>query len=195
MKMLLSTVLLALFAITARGGEHFAVVAVEGNHLAEIGDVFKKCKYVVEKSSKVTTGKEASLDLGRKLDGDRVTKAAYFASGWTFIVDPELVMFSSDVWLDYSRKWKTRVIGCLCESTSGTYGLAVFKSGKKKRQVVSVDREIKVDEGKALAEEAGMKWTEATTNGVMDVAKRLGATYDFPADRAYTLFRLKSPKD
>ncbi len=71
----------------------------------------------------------------------------------------------------------------------------MFKSGKKERQVVSVDGEVKVDEGKTLAEESGMKWSEATTNGVMDVVKRLGAKYDFPADGAYTLFRLKSPKD
>ncbi len=101
MRMLLSTVMLVLFAITASGGEHVAVVAIEGNHLVEIGDVFKKCKYAVEKSSKVNSGKEASRELGHRLDGDRVTKLAYFASDWTFIVDPELVLFSNDVWLEY----------------------------------------------------------------------------------------------
>ena len=195
MRMLLPIVLLALFTITARGGEHYAVVAIEGNHLEEIKDVFKKCKYEVDKSSEVKTGKEASRELGRKLDGDRVTKIAYFASGWTFIVDPELLMPTNDVWLEYSRKWKTRVVGCLCESTSGTYGLTLFKSGMKERAVVSVDGEVKVDEGKALPEESKMKWTEATATRVMDIVERLGAKYDYPADRGYTVFQLKATKD
>ena len=196
MRLLLSTVLLALFASTARGGLHVAVVAIEGNHLAEIEDVFKKCKYEVKKSSKVKTAKEASRELGQKLDGDRVTKAAYFASGWTFVVDTELVMFENDVWLEYSREWKTRVIGCLCEETSGTFGLTLLKSGKKVRHVVSVDGEVKVDEGKALTEESGMKWAEATAKGVMNIAKRLGAEYDYLSDdREYIVFQLKPSKD
>jgi hypothetical protein len=195
MRMLLTTVVLALFAITARGGEHVAVVAIEGNHLADIGEVFKKCKYVVEKSSKVKTGKEASREFGRKLDGDRVTKVAYFASGWTFIIDPELVISTNDIWLEYSGKWKTRVIGWLIEDTSGTFGLTVFKSGKKEREIISVDGDIKVNEGKALTEEAGMKWKEPTATGLMDIAKRLGAKYDYPADREYTVFQLKPSKN
>jgi hypothetical protein len=170
---------------------HISVVAIKGNHLEEIGDVLKKCKYTIEKSFKVRSGKDASRELAWKGDRNRVAKAAYFASGWTFLLDPELVLTTDDVWLDYSRKWNTRVVGWLCETTSGTFGLAVFESGKKRRQVVSVDGEVKVDEGMALAEESGMKWSEASVKGVLKIAKDLGAAYDFPADRDYTVFQLR----
>jgi hypothetical protein len=167
-----------------------SVLAIEGNHLNEIADVFKKKKYVIEKSFTVSTGKKVSDELAWSPDRDRVAKAAYFASGWTFVVDPEMVLTTDDIWLDFSRKWDARVVGWFCDSASDTYGLTVFQSGKKQRQIFSVDGDVKVNEGNPLAEESDMKWNKASAKSVLNVTKRIGAEYDFLADREYTIFQL-----
>jgi hypothetical protein len=169
---------------------HISVVAIEGDHLQEIGEILKKCKYDIEKSYTVRTGNEASRAMG-KSDANRVAKVAYFTSGWTTIVDPELVLFTNDeIWEANSRKWNNRVIGWLSESASGSYGLTLFQSGKKQREVVSVDGEVKVDKGTPLPEESGVNWSDASAREVLEVAKRFGAIYDFLADREYTVFQL-----
>src|SRR5437588_5358596 len=118
---------------------HISVVAIEGNHLAEISQVLQKCKYVIEKSTTVRTWKQAERELTWNPSPDRVSKVGYFANGWTFLIDPELVLFTDDVWRIYSRKWNARVFGWLCEGASGSYGLTLFQSGKKRREVVSVE--------------------------------------------------------
>jgi hypothetical protein len=169
---------------------HISVVSIEGDHLAEVGEVFKKCNYVIENTFTVATGKQASRELGSELGSHRVVKLAYVAKGWTFIVETELVLFTDDVWLGYSRKWKTRVMGWLCEGTSGSYGFTLYQAGKMRRQVFSVDGDISVEEGEPVPEEDGVDWNEASEGEVLGIAERLGAKYDFPANRKYTVFHL-----
>jgi hypothetical protein len=119
-----------------------------------------------------------------------VAKVAYVEDDWTFIVDPELVLMSDDVWLEYSQRWNTRVIGWVCEGASGSYGLTVFDSGSKRREVCKCDGEVAVNEGTPLPEESGINWSEAWEDDVLEIAKRFGAEYDFLADREYVVFRL-----
>jgi hypothetical protein len=169
---------------------HIVVVSIEGNHLVEISEVLQKCRYVIEKTLTVRTGKQASRELAWNPDGQHVAKAAYFANGWTFILDPELVLMTNAVWLEYSKKWKARVVAWLCEGTSASYGLTLFQSGKKSRQIVSVDGNVVVNEGKPLPEESGVDWSEATEETILGIAERIGAKYDFPANREHTVFQL-----
>ncbi len=117
-------------------------------------------------------------------------KAAYFLTAWTFIIDPEMVLFSDDVWRGYSKKWNCRVIGCLCESTSASFGLALYRAGKQLREVVSVDGDVACDKGKPLPEESEVDWSEATEDTVLQLAERLGGKYSFPAKGDYTVFQL-----
>lgn len=169
---------------------HISVVSIEGNHLNEIADVLRKCEYVIEDSFTVQTGDQASRELDWNPDPNRLAKVAYIADGWTFIVDPELVLMLDDVWLEYSQKWNTRVVGWVCEGASGSYGLTVFDSGSKRREVFSGDGEVAVNTGEPLAEESNMNWNEAWEDDVLEIAKRLGAEYDFLADREYLVFHL-----
>ena len=168
---------------------HIAVVAIEGNHLAEMSEVFEKCGYTIENSKRVPTAKQASNDMA---DGG---KTAYFTNGWTFIVDPELVLNTNDAWLHYSKKWKARIIGWLCEGTSATYGLALYESGKQRREVASVDGNVVVEKGKPLPEESKVDWGEADEKTVLQLAERIGAKYEFPAKAEYTVFQLSSPEE
>src|SRR4030095_6334395 len=115
-------------------------------------------------------------------DHNRVAKVAYFANGWTYIVDPELVLMSDDVWLQYSKTWNNRILGWLCEGASGSYGITVFQAGRQVRQVFAVAGEISADEGDALAEESNVDWSEAWEDDVLEIAKRFGAEYDYLAD-------------
>jgi hypothetical protein len=180
---------------SAGAGMHIVIVAIEGDHHKEISDVLKDCKYKIEKTRTVKTGDEASKEMG-KSEKSRVSKAVYVANGWTFIVDPEMVLMTDDIWLKYSKKWKNRVIGWICEDTSGTYGLAQYKEGKKQRLIVSVDGEIKAKEGTPLPEEAKFKWEDASTDRLMKLLKKIGPDYDYLADREYTVFTLNgSGKD
>jgi hypothetical protein len=96
----------------------------------------------------------------------------------------------NDVWLEYSRKWNTRVIGWVCEGASGSYGLTVFDSGSMRREVFSGDGEVAVNQGNPLPEELDMNWSEAWDDDVLAIAKRFGAEYDFLADREYLVFHL-----
>src|SRR3954452_2577111 len=100
---------------------HISVVSIEGDHLDDIADVLRKCEYVIESSFSVPSGEQASRELDWHPDRMHVAKVAYVADDWTFIVDPELVLMSDDVWLEYSQKWKTRVVGWVCEGASGSY--------------------------------------------------------------------------
>lgn len=169
---------------------HISVVSIEGNHLEEIAHVFRKCDYVVEESFTVTSGEQASRELDWHPDRNHVAKVAYITNDWTFIVDPELVLMSDDVWLEYSRKWNARVFGWVCEGASGSYGLTVFDSGNKGREVFSCDGVIEVNAGEPLPEEAGVDWGQASEDDVLEIAKRLGDEYDFVTDREYFVFRL-----
>jgi len=169
---------------------HISVVSIKGDHLDKLADVFRKCEYLIEDSFSVATGDAASRELDWHPDPNHVAKVAYVADDWTFIVDPELVLMSDDVWLEYSRKWDTRVIGWVCEGASGSYGLTVFDSGSKRREVCKCDGEVAVNEGKPLPEESGIDWSEAWEDDVLEIAKRFGAEYDFLADREYLVFRL-----
>lgn len=169
---------------------HISVVSIEGDHLDEVADVFRKCEYVIENSFTVLTGDQASRELDWNPDRNRVAKVAYAADGWTFIVDPELVLMSNDVWLEYSQKWNTRVIGWVCEGASGSYGLTVFDSGSKRRDVFSGAGEVAVNNGEPLPEESDVNWSEACEDDVLEIAKRLGAEYDSLADREYLVFHL-----
>ncbi len=169
---------------------HISVVSIEGDHLDEIAEALEKCGYMIEACLTVKTGDQASRELDWNPDQNRVAKVAYVADGWTFIVDPELVLLSNEVWLDYSRRWNTRIIGWVCEGASGSYGLTVFDSGCKHREAFSVGGEVVVDKGEPLPEESGMNWNEAWEDDILEIVKRLGAEYDFLANRQYLVFHL-----
>ena len=169
---------------------HISVVSIEGNHLQDIPDVLTDTQYTIEDSYVRMTGVEAAQELLWHPDRDRVAKVAYESNGWTYVVDPEMVLMLDNVWLDRSRKWGTRVIGWLCEGTSNSYGLSVFQNGEQVRKVMTGNGRILTNDGAPLEEEDGLDWAWAIDADVIGVVMRLGADFDFSDDRDYTVFRL-----
>ena len=169
---------------------HISVISIEGNHLNEIADVLKKCEYAIEDSFTVQTGDQALKALDWNPERNHVAKVVYFANGWTFIVDPELVLMFHNVWLEYTRQWNNCVVGWICEGVSGSYGLTVFESGIKRREVFTIDGQMAVNDGKPLPEESEMNWNDAWEDDILEIAGRIGAEYDFLADREYVVFYL-----
>lgn len=169
---------------------HISVVSIKGDRLNEVADVLRQCRYAIENSFTVMSGEQALLELDWNPDRNRVAKVAFVVDDWTFIVDPELVLMSDDVWLKYSYNWRTRIVAWLCEGASGSYGLSVFESGSKRREVFSVEGEVLVDRGAPLPEELNMKWSEVSEDDVLEIAKRLGADFEFLDDCQYQVFQL-----
>jgi hypothetical protein len=173
---------------------HIVVVACEGNHLPEMSEVLEKCGYMIERSKTVQSGKQASSEMAQSSGGEHIGKAAYFANGWTYVGDPELVLMGNDAWLHYSKKWKSRIVAWLCEGTSASYGLTVYESGKQRRQVVCVDGNVVVNKGKPLPEESKVDWGRADEKTLLQLAERVGAKKEFPAKADYTIFQLSAPR-
>jgi hypothetical protein len=99
----------------------------------------------------------------------------------------------ADIWLEYSSRWSARIVGWVYEDTSESYGLTVFESGRKRRDVIVTEGEVVQDEGEPVPEEAGLDWAQVTEGGLLETAKRLGAAYDhLAARREYVVFRLKA---
>jgi hypothetical protein len=168
---------------------HISVVSAEGDRLEELAGVITAIQYRIEKSFHVHTGDAASVELDWNPDRNVVAKVAYEADGYTHIIDPELVLMSDDIWLKYSARWKCRVIGWVIEGASGSYGLTVFDSGQKVREVLACGGEVAVNSGEPLDEEMNMVWAEANEDDVLAVAERLGSEYDL-SDRDYLVLHL-----
>jgi hypothetical protein len=169
---------------------HISVVSIEGDHLADVAEILQKCEYVIEATFTVQTAEEAWKELDWNPDRNRVAKVAYHGNGWTHIIDPELVLMSDDVWLEYSRKWSTRVVGWVCEGASGSYGITVFEGGQKHRQVFACEGEVATDVGQRLPEEADVDWSAAWEDDVLEIVRQIGADSECPAEDGYLVYHL-----
>ena len=104
--------------------------------------------------------------------------------------DPEMVLWSGDEWIELSKRWDARVVGWICEGASGSYGLAVYQSGAKVRDVIRVGADVPIDQGEPLDEEEGLDWRKAFEDDVLGIVDRIGAGCDASVDRTYRVFRL-----
>ncbi len=159
---------------------HISVVSIEGNHLADLAEVFERCNYRVIGSEMTTDADSAARQLDQHVvEQTKVRKVAYFSDGWTHIVDPELVIMSDSAWADYSARWDGRIVSWVCEGCSGTYGFSLYEAGAKVRSVCRTEGRVYEDEGVPQREEAGIDWAHAFEDDVLAVAERLGAPYGY----------------
>jgi hypothetical protein len=173
---------------------HVSVVSVEGDRREEVSGLFEKLNYTILESFTVDTSEKADQELAWSPDRNRVAKLVYVENGFTHIVDPELVLMSDDIWIEVSARWQCRIVGWVCEGASGSYGLVVFDSGKRIRNVFRVDREVVTDEGEPLAEEQGLDWAGAFEDDVLEIVDRLGTGFDLDVNRSYVVYHLDESK-
>jgi|GEM_PF-4258705 len=169
---------------------HISVVAIEGDHLEEIADILLSLDYIIEDSFTVQTGEEAAKQLSWRPDADHVAKVAYTDCGWTYIVDPELTVMLEETWIERTQQWNNRVFAWICEGVSGSYGIMLYERGVLKRDICVVESEVHEGCGPAIPEEINLDWTEAFEDDIMKIARRIGADYDYLADREYLVFQL-----
>jgi hypothetical protein len=169
---------------------HIGVVSIEGDHRREIPEILARLRYTVLETFRSNDADQASEELEWGPDRNKVAKVVYFSEGFTHIVDPEMVLMGDSIWLECSLKWGNRVIGWICEGASGSYGITVYESGRKIRNVFRVDGEIKTNEGEPLVEEFGLNWEGAWETDVLELADQLGASFDMSVDREYEIYYL-----
>jgi len=174
-------------------GVHFAVVAFKGSHLGRMADFLRELDYeLVGAPASCTSGEEAMELLNEESDNvDIVRKAAYESGGWTYLVDPEMVVITSvDELTAFAQTHATRILGLICESSSASYGFSVF-APTLQREVLAVNGEVVTNTGDAIPEERGIDWRRADERQILTVAERFGVAYDeMSADRPYLVFTL-----
>lgn len=173
---------------------HASVISIEGDHLEDAKDIFERANYrVLGAPEIVTSNDEIEKHLsGWMINKTQVKKVAYYAGGWTDILDSEMVLFNeSDVWIELSALWKTRILCWICEGTSGTYAFSLYENGKRIRSVLSTDGEINEEFGEQILEEEGVDWTAAFEDDVLKIADQLGAPYGYlEQDQKYHVYVL-----
>jgi hypothetical protein len=158
---------------------HLSVISIEGDHMAEVSEIFELCNFRLDGSPRVFRSvAELNEELEEVMIGKtKVKKVSYFENGWTSIMDFELVMISDEtVWCELSKKWETTVLCWVCEGASGTYMLSLYRGGKKIRDLSCCNGEL-TESGDPIPEEDGIDWREAFEDDVLTVAERLGAPY------------------
>lgn len=159
---------------------HTSVIAIRGNHVDDVAAVLERCDYrLLGPPTIYDNVDDAWGDLtDEPEDRTKVKKLAYCDGGWTFIVDDELVMMvQDDVWSHFSDHWQTRILGWICEGASGTYAIAVFDNGKKVRDALYVDGELRENNGSPLPEETGVDWSSPYEDDILGIADRMGAPF------------------
>ena len=180
------------FFVSPPFGLHLSEVCFRGDVGQKIAPVLRQLKYKFVARERTVNATQAHAFLAASLQGpNRVRKAAYYTKGWTHLFDPELVIMTEYKLLArLSKSWKTKIVTWLCESNSRSYGFQVFENGALVREVLAVDGDV-TSKGKRLSEERSVTWRTATEDDVLNVAKRLGPSYEeLPNGIQYRIFDL-----
>jgi hypothetical protein len=171
---------------------HFAFVNIEGNHLDRIAELLTELDYrLVGPPARCTSG-AAAIALLNEESGTVVRKAAYESNGWTCLIDPEMIVITSDVELTaFAQAHATRILVWICESYSDTYGFRLF-APTLQRDLLAAGGELVTDTGNSLPEERGIDWQRAGYQEMLTLVQRFGVAYDrMTADRPYWVYSVE----
>ena len=160
---------------------HMGVLMARGDHRDDLQAVFAPFNYRWTDRTEAVPTWRAALDAMSFPRSDRprhlVHKAVCLASGWTVILDPELLMFSEDLpCTELATRLGQPVFGAVCEGTSATYGFSYFNPDRQRSFLVS-DSEVLEDSGLPLEAEAGITLSELFEDDVLLIMKRVGVDY------------------
>ena len=175
-----------------RFGLHLSEIAIEGNHVQDVEALFRTLKYKVVRKSWASGWQQLNEFLYKNAsDKTRVRKAAYFAHGWTHIIDPELVILTEEkILAKESQLLHAKIVVWLSESASDSYGFWVYDHGRLLRGVLSADGTLK-GSGRRLSAEENVNWKGAGEDEILDLAHRLGPGFDaFEGNLHFRLYDL-----
>lgn len=154
---------------------------IEGNHLAELSEVFEVFEYQDTGNDRVLKewSQAANLLSSWMLSRSRVLKLACFHQGWTIIFDPEMVMPSNEnACHEISSRFHTRVFGMICEGASNTYAFSLFDR-QKMRSYFSVGGEVLGIFGEPLLEEKHLDQAQAYfEDDILAIMQGIGVDYE-----------------
>jgi hypothetical protein len=153
---------------------------VRANVIANMGSVFETFNYRPLRSEVVNGWTRAMAALAYpRPDAARehVHKAVVWHSGWTVVLDPELVMATEEAACTaLARKAGAPVFTMLCEGTSGSYAFSLYDPELKRAYFV-VDGEVHDDRGVPIPEEKDLRMEALFEDDVLLIMERLGVRY------------------
>jgi hypothetical protein len=160
---------------------HMSLLMVRGDHTANLRGIFSHFDYGWTEPVQRVAAWDAALEEIRYPRPDRpptlVRKAVAHVTGWTVVLDPELIMFAEDVACTaLASELGTAVFGAVCEGTSGSYGFSFFNPDRQRAYMVS-DSEVQEDSGQPLQAETGINLAELFEDDVLEITKRMGMDY------------------
>jgi hypothetical protein len=122
---------------------------------------------------------------------DHVYKAVVWHSGWTVVLDPEMVMATEEAACsELARKAHAPVFTMVCEGTSGSYSFSLYDPDLKRSYSV-VDSVVHDDRGVPIPEEVDVRLEELFEDDVLLIMERLGVSYQsLEAIDSFTIWTL-----
>lgn len=181
---------------------HLYLLMIEGDQLARLREVFTAFNYEILRTDNVAGADWESVEEAMEdncPEPGKVKKAAWYNRGWTIIWDPELVLASGvdeEVHAKLSRELGGRILGVVCEGTSGSYSFVQFAEGRLSRRLAySFDGEGLEQSGEALEVEPDdlEKIDEDDTVEMMRRITGIGLA-DLREAASYTIYLLGEPR-
>jgi len=168
------------------------LIALEGNHLADLLEFFGDFGYRLAGVDWLETSAAANLIHTPHPTGNVDYKPVYYDATWTIIVDPDFSLAcNSEALSTFSRDNSCRVCTCICNGKSANYRLLLNAADG------SIARAIEVDHGRVVRSEGTQLKGEPETADGMDEAgtlalfARVVSAYDnFEVEREYTVYSL-----
>jgi hypothetical protein len=153
---------------------------VRANVTADMASVFESFNYRPVRSEVVLGWDGAIAALAYPRSGaprEHVYKAVVWHSGWTVVLDPEMVMATEEAACsDLARKARAPVFTMLCEGASGSYAFSLYDPELKRAYFV-VDGVVHDDRGVPIPEEVDLRMEELFEDDVLLIMERLGVPY------------------
>ncbi len=162
----------------------FGIIALKGNHLSNIDNVFSIFNYKDLNNDKVfnsieTLEKFLYEEFVEASFRDIQLKGVFLLDGWTLILDPELIdVFDSESLASVSERLKAKVFTFVAQSNSDTFAFAAYDN-LLIRKFYSSEGIVEEEFGASILEEEGLNINEKIfTDDILNLMKRLGINLD-----------------
>jgi hypothetical protein len=134
------------------------IIAIEGNHMSDLESIFQTFRYndTLNDMKFDSYDKHASylFENYHELSSKGITiRGVWYENNWTIISDPEFTdLVSADIIEKLAKKFNTRVLTFMIQSTSATFGYSLYNPSIERQFIVS-DGDICENNGTPLPEE------------------------------------------
>jgi len=169
---------------------NLGLIALEGNHLAELLEFFGDFGYRLAGVDWLDTKAATDLIGQPHPSGNVDYKPVYYDTRWTIIIDPDLsVATNNDALSTYARDKSCRVCACTCGP--GRYRFRLHSAdGAIARAIDIVNGRVECSEGTQLKGEPETADGMDESGTLALFAKVVSPFDDFEVEREYTVYSL-----